>query len=189
MSQMVASLVQQGRRWIFRQGVLATALGLILAFSGQIAAAAAVDFPPIEQQEASRWCWASAVQNVLAQFGIVQTQVDIVKRASGGPVVNESATPAFVARLLRSYGLDASDLHRTLSRQQLAEVFGHGSKIIADTMPTMSEHAIVLQGFEDDGTMVISDPYNGVSEDIPLMDLLTTWRWIDTIVVGDVPAP
>lgn len=139
----------------------------------------------IERQLAQNWCWAASVQDVMAQVGRYQSQVQISARLDGWP----RDRPAYVQELvllLQSYGFRAWEAGRPGSPQELYQTLSTGWKIIAFVHPSNGAvgHFIVLQGINGSGGVTISDPWTGATYVNSLFQLYQGWRWGDSIVVG-----
>ena len=137
------------------------------------------------QQEQSNWCWAGAIQNVMAQDNVYRSQRNIATDLLGAPW-NQPASVGQIGGLLRSYGFRAWQTGRPGSPQELHQTLMGGWKIIAFVRPTNGAvgHFIVLQGMDQTGRVVVSDPWTGQTRHQSLHDLYNGWRWFDTVVVG-----
>lgn len=140
----------------------------------------------IEQQRAQNWCWASSVQDVMAQAGYYQTQPQIAARLDGWPRDRPAYTQELVL-LLQSYGFRAWQAGRPGSPQELYGTLSSGWKLIAFVRPSngMVGHFIVLQGVEPrTGGIIVSDPWTGQTYVNSMQQLYYGWRWGDSVVVG-----
>lgn len=139
----------------------------------------------IEKQQGWNWCWASCIQDVAAQGGILQTQTQVAARLDGWPR-DRPAHVQEVVLLMQSYGFKAWRTGRPGSPAELWRSLIGGWKIIAFVRPTNGQvgHYIVLQGVDPIGNIVISDPATGFTYAAPLNELYFGWRWGDSVVVG-----
>lgn len=159
---------------------IASTLVAALVLVGAVTSAQA-----IQRQRTQNWCWASAIQDVLSQASIYQSQAQIAARLDGWP----QDRPAYigeVAGLLRSYRLRAQRAGRPGSPQELAGTLSNGYRIIAFVRPSNGPvgHYIVLQGIDPFGNVVVSDPWTGGTNRQPLSALYYQWHWMDSVVVG-----
>lgn len=131
------------------------------------------------------WCWASCIQDVLAQAGVHQSQAQISARLDGWPKDRPAYINELVA-LLRSYGFRSWQAGRPGSPQELYATLTSGWKLIAFARPSNGPvgHYIVLQGIDPSGGIIVSDPANGTTFVSPLQQLYFGWRWGDSVVVG-----
>lgn len=138
----------------------------------------------IERQYATNWCWAAAVQDVVAQAGIFTTQAEVSARLTGWPQDRPAQIPE-VVMLVRSYGLSAHQAGRVATLQELSGTLASGNKIIAFVAPGAGPvgHFIVLEGLDWHGNVIVSDPSNGSTVPTPPATLYYQWRWIDSVVV------
>lgn len=140
----------------------------------------------IEQQRTVNWCWASAVQEVLAQVNVRQSQTQVAARLDGWP----QDRPAYIQELvllLQSYGFQAWQAGRPGSPHELYGALVSGWKLIALVHPSNSDvgHYIVLQGIDPmSGGIIVSDPWTGATYMNSLPQLYLGWRWGDSVVVG-----
>jgi Papain-like cysteine protease AvrRpt2 len=142
--------------------------------------------PPMRRQEATNWCWASAIQSVIAQRGIVESQMHIAGRLDGWPR-NRPAHITEVAGLLRSYGLNAMAYDAPANPLQLNAMVQQSWKVIAFVYPIWSNagHFIVIQGINPTtGKVAISDPLSGAMSTTSLPHLYGAWRWSGAVVVN-----
>lgn len=140
----------------------------------------------IEPQLAQNWCWASSVQNVLAQAGVYKSQLEISVRLDGWPQDRPARTDELIL-LLQSYGFRAWEVRRPGSPQELYDTLKSGWKIIALAKPSNNEvgHYIVLEGMSPDGSaIIVADPLDGSTRYNSLQQLYYGWRWVSSIVVG-----
>lgn len=140
----------------------------------------------IEKQRANNWCWASAIQDVLAQAGVFQSQAQIAARLDGWP----NNRPAYIqelASLLQSYRFRAWQTGRIGTPEELYRTLSSGWKIIAFVRPSNGPvgHYIVLQNINPvTGAVIVSDPWTGRTYKNSLSQLYNGWRWGDSVVVG-----
>lgn len=158
-----------------------------LAFIGllSVACAALGNAQAMERQLASNWCWAAAVQDVVAQKGRYFTQQQIAAVLDGWP----RDRPAYVGEVValsRAFGLRAWQVGRPGSPQELLSTVRSGWKVIAFVRPSDGPvgHYIVLQGIDNQGAVIVSDPWTGSTYRASLSDLYYRWRWSDSVVVG-----
>ena len=140
----------------------------------------------IERQRAQNWCWAASVQDVLAQAGVYQSQVQIAARLDGWPRNRPAHTQELVI-LLQSYGFRAWQAGRPGSPQELYGTLRNGWKLIAFVRPSNGPvgHFIVLQGIDPrTGGIIVSDPWIGETQLNSLQQLYNGWRWGDSVIVG-----
>ena len=139
----------------------------------------------IEQQQAINWCWASSVQDVMAQAGIYRSQAQIAARLDGWPK-NRPAYIHELVNLLRSYRFRAWQAGRPGSPQELYKTLSSGWKLIAFVRPSSGPvgHYIILQGIHSSGGIIVSDPWTGATYVNSLQQLYQGWRWGDSVVVG-----
>jgi ABC-type bacteriocin/lantibiotic exporter with double-glycine peptidase domain len=138
----------------------------------------------IERQHQTAWCWASAIQEVLAEQGIEQSQEQIVARLTGWPR-NRPATTSEVTMLLQSYGLDAQEAGRPGTPQELYRVLSQGEQVIAFIKPNggVMGHFVVFEGMDRDGRVTVADPWSGRTFVAPI-GTVYGWNWRDTVVVS-----
>jgi hypothetical protein len=139
----------------------------------------------MHKQERPNWCWAAAVQEVLARHHIVQTQTQIATRMDR----RGRDRPAYaneVAKLLQTYGLRAWETGRPGTPQEAVHTLGMGWLILASTqkenLPT--GHMVAFLGLDLFNFVRVGDPYTGVVEPCPLQALYVVWRWRDSVIVG-----
>ncbi len=139
----------------------------------------------IERQRASNWCWAASIQDVLAQAGYYESQINIAARLDGWPQDRPAHIQEVVA-LSQSYGLRAWAVGRPASPQELYGSLSSGWKMIAFVRPSNGPvgHYIVLQGMDGFGNVIVSDPWSGATFQAPLNDLYYRWRWGASVVIG-----
>jgi hypothetical protein len=139
----------------------------------------------IERQQAQNWCWASSIQDVMAQAGVYQSQQQIAARLDGWPRDRPAYTQELVS-LLRSYGFRSWQAGRPGSPQELYGSLNDGWKLIAFVRPSNGAvgHFIVLQGVHQSGGIIVSDPWTGQTNVNSLQQLYQGWRWGDSVVVG-----
>ena len=140
----------------------------------------------IERQRAMNWCWASSVQDVMAQAGRYQSQMQIAARLDGWPRDRPASIQELVL-LLHSYGFRAWQAGRPGSPQELYGTLSAGWKLIAFVRPSNGAvgHYIVLQGIDpSSGGIIVSDPATGATYVNSLPQLYGGWRWGDSVVVG-----
>lgn len=139
----------------------------------------------IERQWADNWCWASSIQDVLFQAGVPQSQIQVAARLDGWPQ-NRPARIDEVVALLRSYGLRAWQAGRLGNTNELYNTLATGWKMIAFVRPSNGTvgHYIVLQGFDQFGNIIVSDPWTGDTNAQLPQALYLAWRWSDSIIVG-----
>jgi ABC-type bacteriocin/lantibiotic exporter with double-glycine peptidase domain len=138
----------------------------------------------IERQRATNWCWASAIQDVLAPAGITTSQEEVVYRLNGW-MQDRPASTYEVQNLVRSYGVPAQVIHRPGNVNELVNTLLRGHKIIALARPNNGfvGHFIVIEGLTDYG-VIVADPANGMTTVVPVASLYTHWRWDSSIVIG-----
>jgi len=138
----------------------------------------------IERQQATNWCWASAIQDILTPVGIRTSQAEVVQRLTGW-LQNRPASTHEVAGLVRSYGVRANVVSRPGNVYELVGTLQSGYKIVALAYPSGGNigHFIVLEGTDGSGVWV-SDPATGMTQYLPIASLYTHWRWSQSIVVG-----
>ena len=140
----------------------------------------------MQRQEASNWCWAASIQDVMAQTGRFLPQAAISARLDGVP----RDRPAYVGEvvgLLRSYGFRAWQAGRPATPDELAGTLGSGWRVIALARPQGGTvgHFIVLQAADPrTGLVRLSDPATGMSQVQPMAQLYQQWHWEDSVVVG-----
>lgn len=156
-----------------------------ILISALLLVGAASCFGQVRQQRATNWCWAAAIQGVLGQAGISQSQVQISARLDGWPR-NRPAYISEVVGLLQSYGMRAWSVGRPGSPQELMRTLRSGWKIIAFVRPGQGPvgHYIVLEGIDYYGNVIAGDPWNGQTRSYSLNDLYYRWRWADAVIVG-----
>lgn len=140
----------------------------------------------IEQQRTQNWCWAASVQDVMAQAGVYQSQMQIAARLDGWPRDRPAYTQELV-RLLSSYGFRSWQAGRPGSPQELYGTLMNGWKLIAFVRPSNGPvgHFIVLQGIDPGtGDIIVSDPWTGATYVNTLEQLYYAWRWGDSVIVG-----
>lgn len=140
----------------------------------------------IERQLYDNWCWASSVQDVMAQAGRYQSQEQVAARLDGWPR-NRPAYIQELVLLLNSYGFRAWQAGRAGSPQELYNTLASGWKLIAFVRPSSGPvgHYIVLQGIDPaSGGIVVSDPWTGETYLNSLQQLYYAWNWGDSVVVG-----
>ena len=120
----------------------------------------------IERQLEQNWCWAASIQDVLRQAGVNQTQQQIATVLDGWP----RNRPA----------------HRPASPGELYQTLAGGWKLIAFVRPSSGAvgHFIVLQGINNQGGVIVSDPWTGHTYVNSLNQLYHQWRWGGSVVVG-----
>jgi hypothetical protein len=151
-----------------------------------ILAMASFNAKAILQQEADNWCWASAIQDVMAQVGMTVPQAMIVSRLRGWPA-NAPASSPEVAAVLRSYGMRSWDVGAPGSPMELANTLLSGFRLIAFVRPAAGPvgHFIVLQGVDPrTGIVIVSDPANGMTYPMHYSALYMQWHWGGSVVVG-----
>lgn len=91
-----------------------------------------------------------------------------------------------VVQLVQSYGLKAWQAGYPGSPLDLFNTLQTGWKIIAFVRPITGPigHYIVLEGIDNNGFIIVSDPYTGLTFPNTLNDLYYRWHWGDSIVVG-----
>lgn len=138
----------------------------------------------IERQRAMNWCWAAAVQDVLAPVNVHTSQEQIVHRLTGW-LPDRPASTYEVQNLVRSYGIRANVVQRPGNVFELVRPLSSGYKIIALAYPNGGAvgHFIVLERVTPYG-VVVSDPADGSTRTIPVAMLYSRWRWTQSIVVG-----
>lgn len=99
---------------------------------------------------------------------------------------NRPAYMGEVIGLLNVHGLRAWAVGYPASPEQLYSTLAQGYKIIAFVNPQggMVGHYIVLQGLTPNGTIVVSDPYSGVTSAQTPSTLYYAWVWKASAVVG-----
>ncbi|MDP3149292.1 MAG: papain-like cysteine protease family protein [Ignavibacteria bacterium] len=139
----------------------------------------------IERQQATNWCWVACVQDVVAQAGYYETQTQVAARLTGWPQ-NRPAYINEVVNLVKSYGIRAWQAQRPGSPQELYNTLTSGWKIIAFVKPSNGPvgHYIVLQGIDNFGNIIVSDPATGYTYPNSPNQLYFAWRWIDSVIVG-----
>jgi len=158
----------------------------ICTFVSAVLMFAATPSQAIERQQAMNWCWASSVQDVIAQAGVFQSQADIAARLDGWPR-DRPATIQELVLLLHSYSFRAWQAGRVGSPQELFRTLSTGWKLIAFVRPSNGPvgHYIVLQGIDPmSGGIIVSDPWTGATYVNTLQQLYGAWRWGDSVVVG-----
>lgn len=155
--------------------LFALTLGVLTETAGQI-----------QQQRAMNWCWASCIQSCLYQAtGRDYSQVDIAATLDGWPR-DRPAHINEVVGLLQYYGFRSWRAGRPASAQELGYTLSTGWKLIAFVRPGGGAvgHFIILQGLDQWGNIIVSDPANGMTMSQSLYDLYNMWRWEDSVVVG-----
>lgn len=137
----------------------------------------------IERQQAENWCWASSVQDVMAQAGVHRSQQQIAAKLEGWPRNRPAHTQELVS-LLRAYGFRSWQAGRPGSPQELYSSLNGGWKLIAFVRPSSGivGHFIVLQGVHQSGGIIVSDPWTGQTNVYSLQQLYHEWRWGDSVV-------
>lgn len=136
----------------------------------------------IERQHASNWCWAAAIQDVVAQkLGVYLPQDAIVARLTGWPM-NRGAYAQEVAAVIQSFGLHGF-IGGALSPDQMGMTLGAGAKVIALIDPTggAEGHFVVLEGALPNA-VVVADPATGMTQAVP-WQIVYQWNWIASVVV------
>ena len=143
------------------------------------------DATAIQLQEHDSWCWVSSIQDVLYQAGINQSQTEVATRLRGLSV-NRPARISEVVTLVNSYGLKALQSKSPDNSIELFNTLASNWRMIAFVRRSNSPlgHFIVLQGFDEHGGIVISDPWTGSTYTQSAQTLYNQWHWTDTIVVG-----
>jgi hypothetical protein len=139
----------------------------------------------IEMQRYSNWCWAASIQDVVAQAGYYESQDQVVSRLTGWPQ-NRPAYIGEVVALVRSYGLRAWQAQRPGSPDELYNTLVSGWKLIAFVRPNGGPigHYIVLQGIDNYGNIITSDPATGTTVANAPAIIYNHWHWSDSVVVG-----
>lgn len=139
----------------------------------------------IERQLEQNWCWAASIQDVLRQAGVNQTQQQIATVLDGWPR-NRPAHVNEVVGLLNYYHFRAWAVNRPASPGELYQTLAGGWKLIAFVRPSSGAvgHFIVLQGINNQGGVVVSDPWTGHTYVNSLNQLYHQWRWGGSVVVG-----
>lgn len=153
---------------------------LVLIAAAVVGAASPAE--AIEPQRAANWCWASAVQDVVAQkAGIYQSQEEIAARLTGWPM-DRPAYPEEVAALVKSYGLHGF-MSGALQPDQMVELLRSGAKVIALIDPSggWEGHFVVLEGALPNA-LIVADPASGMTRPIPWQTIYS-WNWIASVVI------
>ncbi len=140
----------------------------------------------IERQQAQNWCWASSIQDVMAQAGVHQSQSEIAAKLDGWPRDRPAYTQEVVA-LLQSYGFRSWQAGRPGSPQELYGSLSDGWKLIAFVRPSNGAvgHFIVLEGIDPiSGGIIVSDPWTGRTNINSVQQLYNGWKWGDSVIVG-----
>lgn len=137
----------------------------------------------IQRQRAQNWCWASAIQEVLAVSGRSRSQMQIAADLDGWPR-DRPARQEEVVALLNGYGLPSYIVGRPGSPQELSRTLESGWRVIAFVRPTDGPvgHYIVLHR-SDSRTVVVSDPWTGRTDRIALNALYYGWKWFSSVVI------
>lgn len=154
----------------------------VLVLVAAVIVGAASPAEAIEPQRAANWCWASAVQDVVAQkAGFYQSQAQIAARLTGWPM-DRPAYPQEVAALLQSFGLHGF-MDGALQPDQMAALLGSGAKVIALIDPSGGQegHFVVLEGALPNA-LIVADPATGMTRTIPWQTIYG-WNWIQSVVV------
>lgn len=120
---------------------------------------------PMSPQQADEWCWAASEQMVLADYGILYPQTDIVAFTYGA-VVDMPATAQQIAVGLNSLSrgaLNPQIVNGPLAFEQIRSSIDQNLPIIIQyESPYLNEgHFVVVYGYTAQGNLLINDPILG----------------------------
>jgi hypothetical protein len=109
-------------------------------------------------QQLSMSCWACAIRNMLAQYGVQKTEKEVVIMGHGRYINQGSPDPGtgHMGRILNKFGLKTG-YSRRLDKATLASTLKKGHGVFA----FVPGHVVIIQDVDKAGRFVMSDPSGG----------------------------
>jgi hypothetical protein len=129
-------------------------------------------------QRGNNTCWACAIKNILAQYGVQKPESDIVKVGMGGnydrPINN-----AGMAKVLKHYNMSGKYYGR-LSKKNLKENLDKKYGVFV----FVPGHVMVAQDVDAQGNFMISDPSGGRTKKMTYEQLVRNSRYYQTLIIA-----
>lgn len=152
----------------------------------------------IHPQHTLEWCWAASTAAVV-EYVIGQPMVDCQllsaydymlggrgRCCEGNPECVRAGYPGEIKELLSMFDIPAHHQSTPITYDRLIqEIDSRRPVIIALWMSAPTAHIVVITGYEKPDTVIIMNPTSDRLLRVQYTDLITNWKWKDTILIGN----
>lgn len=128
-------------------------------------------------QQGNNTCWACAIKNMLAQYGVQKKESDVVRVGMGGlydiPINNYG-----MAKVLKYYKMPGKYYGR-LNKQALKSVLEKKYGVFV----FVPGHVMVAQDVDSQGKIMISDPAGGRTKKVTYEQLVRNAGYYQTLII------